>query len=103
MVSDADIYVLDPVGAFPQQNKTSFEGHELTSESKDALDISCETTLRFLLHLVLQRWESNMVEGQVKEQGFAWDWLEPRREMHQAGLFADKRGIQAECLKPFRE
>lgn len=78
-------------------------GSWLTFESKDALYISCEATLGLLLHLVLQRWESNMIEGQVKEQGFARNGLEARREVHKADLLADKRRIQTESLKPFRE
>lgn len=44
-----------------------------------------------------------MVKGQVKEQGFAWNGLEARREVHEADLLADKRRIQTESLKPFRE
>lgn len=84
-------------------NLCSLERPWLTSESKDALDISCKTALCLLLHLVLQRWEGNIIEGQVKEQGLAWYWQEPRREMHQTGLLADKRRVQAEGLKPFRE
>lgn len=78
-------------------------GSWLTFESKNALYISCEATLGLLLHLVLQRWESNMVEGQVKEQGLAWDGLEAWREVHEADLLADQRRIQTEGLKPFRE
>lgn len=44
-----------------------------------------------------------MIKGQVKEQGFAWNGLEARREVHKADLLADKRRIQTESLKPFRE
>lgn len=44
-----------------------------------------------------------MIKGQVKEQGFAWDGLEARREVHEADLLADKRRIQTEGLKPFWE
>lgn len=44
-----------------------------------------------------------MVKGQVKEQGFARNGLEARREVHEADLLADKRRIQTESLKPFRE
>jgi len=42
-----------------------------------------------------------MIKGQVKEQRFAWDGLEARREVHEADLLADKRRIQTEGLKPF--
>lgn len=104
MVSGADIYVLEPLGAFPSienKNLCSSEGSWLTFESKDALYVSCEATLGLLLHLVFQRWESNMIKGQVKEQRFAWDGLEARREVHEADLLADKRRIQTEGLKPF--
>lgn len=44
-----------------------------------------------------------MIKGQVKEQGFARNGLEARREVHEADLLADKRRIQTESLKPFRE
>lgn len=44
-----------------------------------------------------------MIKGQVKEQGFAGNGLEARREVHEADLLADKRRIQTERLKPFRE
>lgn len=73
----------------------------LAPESKDALDISSEATLGLLLQLVLKRWESHMVEGQVKEQRLAWDGLESRREVHEVGLLGDEGRVQAECLKPF--
>jgi len=73
----------------------------LTFESKDALYVSREATLGLLLHLILQRWESNMIQGQVKEQGLAWNGLEAWREVHEADLLADKRRIQTESFKPF--
>lgn len=44
-----------------------------------------------------------MIKGQVKEQGLAGNGLEARREVHEADLLADKRRIQTERLKPFRE
>lgn len=44
-----------------------------------------------------------MIKGQVKEQRFAGNGLEARREVHEADLLADKRRIQTESLKPFRE
>ena len=75
----------------------------LAPESKDVLDVSGEATLGLLLQLVLKGWESHVVEGQVKEQRFAGDGLESRREVHQAGLLGDKGRVQAEGLKPFNQ
>lgn len=75
----------------------------LAPESKDALDVSSEATLGLLLQLVLEGWESHMVEGQVKEQRLAGDRLESWREVHKVGLLGDEGRVQAECLKPFNQ
>lgn len=73
----------------------------LAPEPKDALDVSSEATLGLLLQLVLKRWESHVVEGQVKEQRLARDGLESRREVYEVGLLGDEGRVQAECLKSF--
>lgn len=75
----------------------------LAPESKDSLDVASEATLRLLLQLVLQGWESHMVEGQVKEQRLARDGLESWWEVHEVGLLGDEGRVQAECLKPFNQ
>jgi hypothetical protein len=73
----------------------------LAPESKDALDVSGETTLGLLLQLVLEGWESHMIKGQVEEQRLARDGLESWWEVHKVGLLGDQGGVQAEGLKPF--
>lgn len=44
-----------------------------------------------------------MVEGQVEEQRLARNWLEPRWEVHEAGLLGDERRVQAKGVKPFNQ
>lgn len=44
-----------------------------------------------------------MVESKVKEQGFAGDWLEVRRELDQIGLLSHEGGVKAEGLQAVAE
>lgn len=53
---------------------------DLAAEAEDALDVAGETALALRLHLIVQRWEGHVVEGQVEEQRLARDWLEVRRK-----------------------
>lgn len=75
-------------------------GSRLAAEAEDALDVAGEAALALLLHLVVQRREGHVVEGQVEEQRLAGDWLEVGREVHQVGVLAHQGGVQAERFQP---
>lgn len=75
-------------------------GSRLAAEAEDALDVAGEAAFALLLHLVVQRREGHVVEGQVEEQRLAGHWLEVGGEVHQVGLLADQGGVQAEGLQP---
>lgn len=76
---------------------------DLTAKTEDALDVTGETTLALLLHLVIQGWEGHMVESKVEEKGLAGDWLEVRRELDQIGLLSYEGGVEAEGLQAVAE
>lgn len=44
-----------------------------------------------------------MVEGEIKEQGLARDWLKVRRKLDQIGLFSNKGRVEAEGFQPVAE
>lgn len=81
-------------------NRGGEGGPRLAAEAEDALDVAGEAALALLLHLVVQRREGHVVEGQVEEQRLAGDWLEVRREVNQVGLLAHQGGVQAEHFQP---
>lgn len=86
---------------YPVETKSLWT--DLAAKAKDALDIAGKTALALLLHLVIQRREGHMVESKVKEQGFAGDWLEVRRELDQIGLLSHEGGVKAEGLQAVAE
>lgn len=44
-----------------------------------------------------------MVEGKIKEQGLAGDWLKVGRELDQIGLFSNKGRVEAEGFQSVAE
>ena len=75
----------------------------LAAKAKDALDVAGQAALALLLHLVIQRWEGHMVEGKIKEERLAGNWLEVRGELDQIGLLSYKGGVQAEGVQAVTE
>lgn len=71
----------------------------LAAEAKDALDVAGEAALALLLHLLVQRGEGHVVEGQVEEERLAGHGLELWREGHQAGPLPHQAGVQEERVQ----
>ena len=86
-------------GRLPLDGRTGGSGDGLAAEAEDALDVAGQAALALLLHLVVERRERHVVEGQVEEQGLAGDGLEARGEVHQVGLLAHQGRVQPEGLQ----
>lgn len=71
----------------------------LAAEAEDALDVAGQAALALLLHLVVQRREGGVVQGEVEEQRLAGDGLEVRGELDQVGLLSDEGGVQMEGVQ----
>lgn len=75
----------------------------LAAKAKYALDVAGQAALALLLHLVIQRWEGHMVEGEVEEQRLTRDGLELRRELDQVRMLPDQSLVQVEVVQVFTQ
>lgn len=75
----------------------------LAAKAKYALDVAGQTALALCLHLVVQRWEGHMVEGEVEEQRLTGDRLELGGELDQTGMLSNQGLVQVEVFQAFTQ